>query len=153
MIVIDEAQCIFNSRDWNGKGIVHSALKKQPDSRMDWIKFFSQHRKFGFNVILIGAAVRHRIKQRVRVVKGGYALVIPDHLAAQLHALSIPLFNGQKGRRQEEEKAVVFVREHANSRRRRVTLARMKDKVVTAGCLKTVQRALRRRNGRRAGRG
>lgn len=45
---------------------------------------------------LSGAAVRHRIKQRVRVVKGGYALVIPDHLATKLHALPIPLFNGQK---------------------------------------------------------
>ena len=53
LVVIDEAQCIFNSRDWNGKGIVHNALKKQSDSRMDWIKFFSQHRKFGFNIILI----------------------------------------------------------------------------------------------------
>ena len=63
LIVIDEAQCIFNSRDWNGKGIVHSALKKQPDSRMDWIKFFSQHRKFGFNVILIAQSDKMLDKQ------------------------------------------------------------------------------------------
>lgn len=53
LVVIDEAQCIFNSRDWNGKGILYPALKKRADSRMDWIKFFSQHRKFGFSVILI----------------------------------------------------------------------------------------------------
>lgn len=53
LLVIDEAQCVFNSRDWNGKGLVYSALKRNPDSRMDWIKFFSQHRKLGFNVILI----------------------------------------------------------------------------------------------------
>lgn len=43
LIIIDEAQLIFNSRDWNGKN----------SNRMEWIKFFSQHRKFGFNVILI----------------------------------------------------------------------------------------------------
>lgn len=53
LLVIDEAQCIFNSRDWNGKGIVGSALKRDPETRMDWIKFFSQHRKFGYNIILI----------------------------------------------------------------------------------------------------
>lgn len=35
--------------------------------------------------------------------------MIPDHLATKLHALPIPLFNGQKGRRQEEEKAVVHL--------------------------------------------
>jgi len=43
LIVIDEAQIIFNSRSWNTDG----------NSRMDWIKFFSQHRKLGFNFILI----------------------------------------------------------------------------------------------------
>jgi len=43
LIVVDEAQIIFNSRDWNSKD----------SSRMDWIKFFSQHRKLGFNFILI----------------------------------------------------------------------------------------------------
>lgn len=43
LVVIDEAQCIFNSRDWaNGQ-----------KTRMEWIKFFSQHRKLGFNFILI----------------------------------------------------------------------------------------------------
>lgn len=53
LLVIDEAECIFNSRDWNGKGVIHSALKRNPETRMDWIRFFSQHRKFGYNVILI----------------------------------------------------------------------------------------------------
>ena len=43
LIVIDEAQIIFNSRSWNTDG----------NSRLDWIKFFSQHRKLGFNMILI----------------------------------------------------------------------------------------------------
>lgn len=63
LLVIDEAECIFNSRDWNGRGIIHGALKRKPDSRMDWIKFFSQHRKFGYNVILISQSDKMIDKQ------------------------------------------------------------------------------------------
>lgn len=41
LLVVDEAQLVFNSRSWNqGK-------------RMDWIEFFSQHRHFGYKVVLI----------------------------------------------------------------------------------------------------
>lgn len=43
LVVIDEAQILYNSRDWGTNS------KK----RMDWIKFFSQHRKYGYNFILI----------------------------------------------------------------------------------------------------
>ena len=41
LLVIDECQLLFNSRSWNDK------------DRMQWIEFFSQHRKFGYKVILI----------------------------------------------------------------------------------------------------
>lgn len=40
-LVIDEAQILFNSREWNKAG------------RSDWLAFFSQHRKYGYDVILI----------------------------------------------------------------------------------------------------
>lgn len=43
LIILDEAQILFNSRDWNSKN----------NQRMEWIKFFSQHRKFGYNIIMI----------------------------------------------------------------------------------------------------
>ena len=43
LVVIDEAQIIFNSRNWNSNG----------GERMRWIEFFSQHRKLGYNFILI----------------------------------------------------------------------------------------------------
>lgn len=43
LVVIDEAQIIFNSRNWNSNS----------GERMQWIEFFSQHRKLGFNFILI----------------------------------------------------------------------------------------------------
>lgn len=42
LIIFDEAQLIFNSREWQTN-----------KDRMSWIQFFSQHRKFGYNVILI----------------------------------------------------------------------------------------------------
>ncbi|WP_304426557.1 zonular occludens toxin domain-containing protein [uncultured Adlercreutzia sp.] len=41
LLVIDEAQLVFNSRCWN------------QGQRMDWIEFFSQHRHFGYKVVLI----------------------------------------------------------------------------------------------------
>lgn len=43
LVVIDEAQILYNSRDWGSNS----------NRRMEWIKFFSQHRKFGYNFILI----------------------------------------------------------------------------------------------------
>lgn len=45
-IVIDECQMLFNSRDWNAK------------DRMQWIEFFSVHRHYGFDVILISQSDR-----------------------------------------------------------------------------------------------
>lgn len=40
-VFIDECQILFNARNWNEK------------SRPDWIKFFTQHRKLGYDVYLI----------------------------------------------------------------------------------------------------
>lgn len=51
LLVIDEAQILYNSRDWNSS--TRDKEKQNKDTRMDWIKFFSQHRKFGYNVILV----------------------------------------------------------------------------------------------------
>ena len=45
MVVVDECSVIWNARDWNNK------INKS--SRMDWLKFFVQHRKLGYNFILI----------------------------------------------------------------------------------------------------
>lgn len=43
LLVLDEAQILFNSRSW----------QSDFGERMDWIKFFSQHRKLGYNIIMI----------------------------------------------------------------------------------------------------
>lgn len=42
MLCIDECQILFNSRDW-----------QKMKNRMDWIKFFTQHRKLGYDIYLI----------------------------------------------------------------------------------------------------
>lgn len=41
LLVVDEAQLLFNSRDW-GKG-----------DRMAWIEFLSQHRHYGYKVVFV----------------------------------------------------------------------------------------------------
>lgn len=41
LLVIDEAQLLFNAREWNVSG------------RSDWLSFFTQHRKFGYEVVLV----------------------------------------------------------------------------------------------------
>lgn len=41
LLIIDEAQLLFNVREWNLKG------------RNQWIHFFTQHRKLGFDIIIV----------------------------------------------------------------------------------------------------
>lgn len=41
LLVIDECQLMFNAREWNIKG------------RAEWLSFFTQHRKYGYEIILI----------------------------------------------------------------------------------------------------
>lgn len=52
-VVLDEVSLIFNSRLWNSKG-----TKGMNNSRMDWLEFFSQHRKYGVRVILIAQSAK-----------------------------------------------------------------------------------------------
>lgn len=41
LLVIDECQLMFNAREWNTKG------------RAEWLSFFTQHRHFGYDIILV----------------------------------------------------------------------------------------------------
>lgn len=41
LLVIDECQLIFNAREWSKAG------------RSEWLSFFTQHRKYGYHVILV----------------------------------------------------------------------------------------------------
>lgn len=51
VLIIDEAQLIFNAREWN------------VDGRKEWMSFFTQHRKLGFMVILVAQSDMYLDKQ------------------------------------------------------------------------------------------
>lgn len=53
LLILDECSILFNSRMWSDKG-----RKGKNDSRMDWLEFFSQHRKYGVKVILIAQSAK-----------------------------------------------------------------------------------------------
>ena len=58
LLVIDEAQILYNAREWQGlsKEIKdkNKELKAQgKEQEMGWLAFYSQHRKFGFEIVLI----------------------------------------------------------------------------------------------------
>lgn len=40
-LIIDECQLLFNAREWNKQG------------REEWLSFFTQHRKYGYYIILV----------------------------------------------------------------------------------------------------
>jgi len=56
LVVVDECQVIWNSRQW-----------QTGFNRMEWIKFFTQHRKLGFNFINIAQNDR-MIDKQIRVL-------------------------------------------------------------------------------------
>lgn len=46
ILIIDECQLLFNSRRWNSK------------DRLAWLEFLSQHRKYGYKIILIAQSAK-----------------------------------------------------------------------------------------------
>lgn len=59
LVIIDEAQIIYNCRDGLGR--------QDKQLRMDWIKFYTQHRKLGYNILLIAQNDR-MIDRQIRVL-------------------------------------------------------------------------------------
>lgn len=55
LLVIDECQLMFNAREWNIKG------------RSDWLSFFTQHRKYGYDIILV-AQFDRMIDRQIRAL-------------------------------------------------------------------------------------
>lgn len=55
LVVVDECSVIWNAREWN--------KSHYKNTRMEWLKFFVQHRKLGFNFILISQNDRQVDKQ------------------------------------------------------------------------------------------
>lgn len=60
LLVIDECQLMFNSRDWQQKG------------RNEWLSFFTQHRKYGYDITLIAQFDRMIDKQLRGVIEYEY---------------------------------------------------------------------------------
>ena len=57
LVVVDEASVIWNAREWQKLDTRHN--------RMDWLKFFVQHRKLGYNFIIISQTDR-QIDRQIR---------------------------------------------------------------------------------------
>lgn len=55
LLCIDECQILFNSREWNSK------------NRAGWLSFFTQHRKLGYQIILI-AQFDRMIDRQIRAL-------------------------------------------------------------------------------------
>lgn len=70
LLIIDEAGIFFNSRDW--------VIKQR--ERSEWIKFFSQSRKFGYDIIMISQDER-MIDRQIREM----ADMTVKHLAFSAH--------------------------------------------------------------------
>lgn len=51
LLVIDEAQLLFNARTW------------KDDTRLDWLAFLSQHRKYGYKCVFIAQSIEMIDKQ------------------------------------------------------------------------------------------
>lgn len=51
LLVIDEAQIIYNSRSWQQKD--RMTKTEGGKRKIGWIEFFSQHRKYGYKIIFI----------------------------------------------------------------------------------------------------
>jgi zona occludens toxin (predicted ATPase) len=106
LLVIDECQLMFNSRDWNNTG------------RYEWISFFTQHRKFGYNILLVTqydrlidrqmrSLVEYEVKHRklsnfkmfgkiVAFVMGGNAFMSITYWYGVKEKISAELFSGKK---------------------------------------------------------
>jgi zona occludens toxin (predicted ATPase) len=95
LIIIDEAGVFFNARDW----------QVSSERRKEWIKFMSQSRKFGYNIILIAQEprmvdrqIRSQAEYNVKHVKMrnySWFKIIPFPVFAQVYYWSGGQFKGQ----------------------------------------------------------
>ncbi|MBT1071626.1 zonular occludens toxin domain-containing protein [Pelotalea chapellei] len=75
LLIIDECQLVFNSRKW-GKN-------------MDWIEFFTQHRKLGWNVILIAHSIE-MVDSQIRPL-AEYASTFRNMQKLKLPVVGLPM--------------------------------------------------------------
>lgn len=79
MLVIDEAQLLFNAREWAKTG------------RADWLSFFSQHRKYGYHIILVAQYDRMIDRQIRSLIEYEYVHRKVSNFGIKGKALSIAM--------------------------------------------------------------
>lgn len=67
LLALDEVQILHNSRNWQTKG-----RAGRNDSRMDWLEFFSQHRKYGYRIIFAA--------QSAKMIDNQFRMLIEDEV-------------------------------------------------------------------------
>lgn len=88
LLVLDECQLVFNARSWMSKG-----RAGMNDSRMDWLEFLSQHRKYGYRIILIA--------QNAKMIDNQFRMLIEtevnhrkvEHMGMVGHLVSLLFLN------------------------------------------------------------
>ena len=58
LLVLDEAQLLWNSRLWNEAGRNSGVTRADGSRSMSWLEFFSQHRHWGYEIILIAQSAQ-----------------------------------------------------------------------------------------------
>lgn len=105
LVVVDECQIIWNSRTWQDGA---SSKKYGESSRMKWLEFFSQHRKYGYKIILIAqddcmidkqfrSLLEYEINHR-NCSKYGLFGILLNILLLGRHFLAVRYYYGKKDR-------------------------------------------------------
>lgn len=100
-LFIDECQIIFNSREWNAP------------NRKKWVKFFTQHRKLGYDIYLVAqfdqmidkqirALVEHEVKHRKVNNVGLFGRVVNALIFGRALCCAVTYWYGQKMRLSSE---------------------------------------------------
>ena len=100
LVVIDEAGSLFNSRNWNS----------QSKERMRWLTFFSQHRKYGYNFILISQADYFIDKQIRGLIEYEVAHMVINNFFSFLPLKSFLAVSRWYGQRMKIGHDIIFLR-------------------------------------------
>lgn len=96
-LYLDECQLLFNARDWNAK------------DRLRWVRFFSQHRKLGYDIYMVAqfdtmidkqirSLVEYEVKHRKFNNFGKFGQLVNVVLAGRALCVGVTYWYGMKER-------------------------------------------------------
>lgn len=96
-LYLDECQLLFNARDWNAK------------DRLKWVRFFSQHRKLGYDIYMVAqfdtmidkqirSLVEYEVKHRKFNNFGKFGQLLNVVLAGRALCVGVTYWYGMKER-------------------------------------------------------